>query len=102
MSEIFNYIDYIGTIVFAITGAIIGGRAGFDFFGMLFLAFLTAMGGGTFRDLITSSTVFWTLKPIYLYLIFASTISTFFLINIYDRHRRLLLFLDTLEWELLL
>lgn len=52
MSEIFNYIDYIGTFVFAITGASIAGKSKFDFFGMLFLAFLTAVGGGTVRDLI--------------------------------------------------
>ena len=96
MSELFNYIDYIGTIVFAITGAIIGAKARFDFFGMLFLAFLTATGGGTIRDLIISNPVFWTLKPIYLYLIFGATLSTFFLKSIYEKYSSLLLFFDTL------
>ena len=96
MSEIFNYIDYIGTFVFAITGASIAGKSKFDFCGMLFLAFLTAVGGGTVRDLIIGQPVFWTNNPIYLYLIFIATLSTFFLVNFYDKNKRLLLILDTL------
>lgn len=96
MSEIFNYIDYVGTIVFAITGASIAGKAKFDFFGMLFLAFLTAVGGGTVRDLIVADKVFWTLNPLYLYIIFFSTLSTFFLLHFYEKQASLLLFLDTL------
>lgn len=96
MSEIFTYIDYIGTIVFAITGASIAARLEFDFFGMLFLAFLTAVGGGTVRDLIISDTVFWTTDPVYLYLIFAATLSTFFLKSFYEKQAALLLFIDTL------
>lgn len=96
MSEIFVYLDYIGTFAFATTGASIAGRARFDFFGMLFLAFLTAVGGGTTRDLIIRSEVFWTVNPIYLYIVFIATLSTFFLKNFYKRQLSLLLFLDTL------
>jgi len=96
MSEIFTYIDYIGTVVFAITGASIAARLGFDFFGMLFLGFLTAVGGGTVRDLIISETVFWTIDPVYLYLIFVASLSTFFLKSFYEKQAALLLFIDTL------
>lgn len=96
MSEIFSLIDYLGTFVFAITGASIAGKSKFDFFGMLFLGFLTAVGGGTVRDLIISVPVFWTLNPVYLYIIFAATLSTFVLKDFYDRHGAILLFLDTL------
>src|SRR5690606_24746512 len=63
---------------------------------MLFLAFLTAVGGGTVRDLIISEPVFWTQNPIYLYLIFVATFSTFFLHRLYARYKLLLLFFDTL------
>lgn len=96
MSEIFNYIDYIGTLFFAITGASIAGKSKFDFFGMLFLAFLTAVGGGTVRDLIIGQAVFWTNNPIYLYLIFIATLSTLFLIKFYDKNTTLLMIFDTL------
>ncbi len=96
MSEAFNYIDYIGTFVFAVTGASIAGKSGFDFFGMLFLAFLTAVGGGTARDLIISELVFWTHNPNYLYLILLATLSTFFLNKFYEKNSKLLFLLDTL------
>ncbi len=96
MSEFFTYVDFIGTVVFAITGASIACRLKFDFFGMLFLAFLTSVGGGTVRDLIIAQPVFWTEKPIYLYLIFLSTVSTFFMYKHFERKAPLLLFLDTI------
>jgi len=96
VSTVFAYIDYVGTFVFAITGASIAGKSKFDFFGMLFLAFLTAVGGGTVRDLIIGEQVFWTSNPTYLYLIFVATLSTFFLFKFYERNRNLLMFLDTL------
>ena len=70
MNEILTLIDYVGSFVFAITGATIGGKSNFGFFGMLFLAFLTAVGGGTVRDLIIGEPVFWSVNPIYLYIIF--------------------------------
>lgn len=96
MSEVFNIIDYVGTFVFAITGASIAASIKFDFFGMLFLAFLTAVGGGTVRDIIISEPVFWTQDPMYLYLIFIATLSTFFLRSFYEKQSSLLYFLDTL------
>lgn len=96
MGEIFHLVDYIGTFVFAVTGASIAGRAQFDFFGMLFLAFLTAVGGGTVRDLIINETVFWLFDSIYLYIILFATLSTFFLKSFYEKHEAVLFFLDTL------
>ncbi len=96
MSDVFLYVDYLGTFVFAVTGASIAAKSKFDFFGMLFLAFLTAVGGGSVRDLIIEQKVFWTLDPIYLYLIFTATLSTFFMMKIYEKTGAILLFLDTL------
>src|SRR5690554_1865290 len=96
MSGVFLLFDYIGTFVFATTGASIGARLKFDFFGMLFLGFLTAVGGGTVRDLIISQPVFWTENPAYLYLVFVATLMSFFLDRYYERLKGLLLFLDTL------
>lgn len=92
----FDIIDYLGTFVFAVTGASVGSKSKFDLFGMLFLAFLTAVGGGTVRDLIIADSVFWTLQPVYLYIILLATISTFFMYKFYEKNAALLLFLDTL------
>lgn len=96
MSELFSPIDFLGTFVFAVTGASVGAKAKFDLFGMLFLAFLTAVGGGTVRDLILGETVFWTASSTYFYIILAATFSTYFLLQVYETMSSLLLFLDTL------
>ncbi len=44
--------DAVGLASFAITGALIGIEANFNFLGVLMLAFLTAVGGGTIRDIL--------------------------------------------------
>jgi len=45
-------VDLIGTFVFAVEGALAGIEAGLDVFGLLVLSFVTALGGGTIRDLL--------------------------------------------------
>lgn len=45
-------IDLVGTLVFAVEGALAGIDAGLDVFGLLVLSFVTALGGGTIRDLL--------------------------------------------------
>lgn len=46
--------DAIGLTSFAITGSLIAIEANFNFFGVLMLAFLTAVGGGTLRDILVN------------------------------------------------
>ncbi|MBF0784739.1 trimeric intracellular cation channel family protein [Muribacter muris] len=58
--------DLIGTVVFAISGAIAARQHRMDIFGMFVLAFVTGVGGGTLRDVMIGSTpVFWMKQPIY-------------------------------------
>ena len=45
-------VDLLGTSVFAVEGALAGMDAGLDVFGLLVLSFVTALGGGTIRDLL--------------------------------------------------
>jgi uncharacterized membrane protein YeiH len=45
-------LDLTGTFVFAISGAMLGVRRGMDLFGVLVLAFVTAVFGGILRDLL--------------------------------------------------
>lgn len=49
-------LDLIGTFVFAISGALIASKKKFDAFGTLVIAFVTAVGGGTLRDMMIGST----------------------------------------------
>ena len=52
-------LDYAGVAVFAATGALAASRKQLDIIGFLFLASVTGIGGGTFRDLILDVPVFW-------------------------------------------
>ncbi len=72
------FFDLFGTIVFAITGALVAGRKRLDLFGGIVLALATALGGGTLRDLILGAQpVFWVQDPIYIYVATAAAILTF-------------------------
>lgn len=50
-----NSFEIIGTIAFAISGALIGIEKGLDLFGIIFLATTTAIGGGILRDVAIGS-----------------------------------------------
>lgn len=50
--------DLIGTIVFAVSGAMAARQHKMDIFGMFILAFVTAVGGGTLRDVMIGSNLF--------------------------------------------
>lgn len=47
-----HVLDLVGIFVFAISGALLAVRKNFDVFGIAFLAEVTALGGGLFRDLV--------------------------------------------------
>lgn len=49
--EIFNLVDILGTIAFTISGVSAAMQKRLDIFGILVIAFITALGGGTLRDL---------------------------------------------------
>lgn len=96
VAEGLHYLDILGTIVFAFTGLLAASRKQLDLFGAIVIAMVTAIGGGTLRDLILGVPVFWVQNTIYIYLI---TLSTLFLF-LYTRFRpapmKALLFLDAI------
>ena len=52
MAEIIKTMEIIGTIAFALSGALVSVSSGLDIFGVAFLACVTAFGGGIVRDMI--------------------------------------------------
>lgn len=56
MILLLNIFDILGTIAFAISGALIGMQKKLDLFGVVFLGIITATGGGMFRDIILGQT----------------------------------------------
>ena len=59
-----SLLDYASVLVFAITGALVASRAQLDLVGFAFIACLTALGGGTLRDLLLDrNPIFWINNP---------------------------------------
>jgi uncharacterized membrane protein YeiH len=97
MNEFLFYLDIFGIIVFALSGALMAGRYQLDPFGVVVLASVTAVGGGTIRDVILQTPVFWVVKPYYLYVILVTAILTIVLIRQPKRiPKRFLLIADAL------
>lgn len=70
-------LDYLGVMVFAISGALAAGRKSLDLIGVVVIATATAIGGGTLRDLlIDRHPVFWIGQPIYLWVVLATALLT--------------------------
>ncbi len=66
-STILQSLDYLGTFAFALSGAMVAVRKRMDVFGVVVLAAVTAIGGGTVRDMIlVKSPNFWLTDPTYL------------------------------------
>ncbi|MDR1723448.1 MAG: trimeric intracellular cation channel family protein [Tannerella sp.] len=59
-------IEIAGTIAFAISGVRLSAAKEFDWFGAFVVGFVTAIGGGTLRDILLEVTPFWMLNPVYL------------------------------------
>ena len=71
----FYIIDILGTIAFAISGVLVAFHKRMDLFGILIIAFVTAVGGGTLRDMLIGETpVSWMRDITYTYVILASAI----------------------------
>ena len=76
--EIIYLIDILGTFAFAISGALVALDKKFDIFGVIIIAFVTAVGGGMLRDiLINAHPINWIGDLNYLYTIFSAVIFTF-------------------------
>ena len=88
-------IDWFGTAVFAVTGALVASRKRMDITGFILLGCVTGMGGGTLRDaMLGSLPVFWVREPVYLAICVAVSAATFFLAHIPESRYRVLLWLD--------
>jgi uncharacterized membrane protein YeiH len=97
VTELLYWLDLFGIIVFAFSGALMAGRYKLDPFGVVVLASVTAVGGGTIRDVILQAPVFWLEKPYYLYVVLATALFTIILIREPKRiPKRFLLIADAL------
>ena len=77
MEEINFWISMIATIAFAVTGVLAIADRGVDLFGVLVLGVITAIGGGTIRDMILEAPVFWSENQIYVWMALGASVLTF-------------------------
>jgi uncharacterized membrane protein YeiH len=67
-------LDLLGVAVFAASGALAAGRKSMDLLGVIVIATVTAVGGGTLRDLLLDRhPVFWMADPLYLLVILGAS-----------------------------
>lgn len=88
------FLDYAGVAVFAATGALAASRKQLDIIGFLFLAAVTGIGGGTFRDLIIDVPVFWVVNPAYILVCAMVSVIVYFGAHLVESRYKLLLWLD--------
>ena len=89
-----DLLDYAGVAVFAATGALAASRKQLDIIGFLFLASVTGIGGGTFRDVILNIPVFWVGNPDYVLICAAVAVLVFFIAHRVESRWKWLLWLD--------
>ena len=93
--EIIYILDLVGTFTFAVSGALSAAHKKFDIFGALVIAFVTAVGGGTVRDLLLGNTpVFWLNNIIYICVIGAAAVFTILFIKRDITQKKLFLIID--------
>ena len=66
MPAFVQILDFIGTFAFAISGIRLASAKRFDWFGAYVVGFVTAIGGGTIRDVLLDVTPAWMGDPSYL------------------------------------
>jgi len=91
-----SFLDYASVIVFAITGALVASRAQLDLVGFAFVACLTAVGGGTVRDLLLDrNPIFWIAEPTYLGAAATAALVIFFTAHLLESRLRAIIWLDS-------
>ncbi|MGM0545704.1 MAG: trimeric intracellular cation channel family protein [Bacteroidota bacterium] len=96
-AEVLYILDLIGVAVFAISGALTAGRKSLDLLGVVIIAVVTAVGGGTTRDLLLDRhPIFWIADPTYLLIIIISALVTIGYTQYQDPPEKALLIADAL------
>lgn len=97
LQENVNFIiEILGTIAFAMSGAFAAMQKRFDVFGILIIAFVTAVGGGTIRDVLLDKPVFWTKDIFICGVVFISVVVSIFIKSIEKNFKVTLFIFDSI------
>lgn len=94
--DISSAVQMLAITAFAITGIIAVSARGIDLFSACVFGAITALGGGTVRDVILGTPVFWSVDLTYIWAALAASLTAFFAKPLFDRQHlfRLMLYLD--------
>lgn len=87
-------LDLLSVVIFALTGALVASRAQLDLVGFIFFAVLTALGGGTLRDLFLGRDPVWLARPELVVAAALAAVGLFFTAHLLESRYRALLWLD--------
>ena len=94
-SSVVYVLDLFGVAVFAVSGALAAGRKGMDLFGVMVVSTVTAVGGGTLRDvLLDNQPLFWVRDVNYLLVAFGAAALTLAYVRAFRPPRGSLLVAD--------
>jgi uncharacterized membrane protein YeiH len=92
-----TYIFVIAITAEAMSGALAAGRRNMDLFGVALIAFITALGGGTVRDMLLGNyPVTWTQHPLYIYMTIGAGLFTIIIAKYMRKLNRIFLFVDAM------
>jgi len=89
-------IDILGTIAFAVSGGLTAMKKRLDLFGIFIIAFVTAVGGGTLRDILIDAPVTWMNDLTFFYVIVIATVLAVIFRKKLNYVRRSLFLFDTI------
>ncbi len=92
--SVVEILDLIAVFIFALTGALVASRAQLDLVGFVFIACLTAVGGGTVRDVILDRGVFWVGEPSFVLVASMAALLVFFTAHFLESRLKAIFWLD--------
>jgi uncharacterized membrane protein YeiH len=94
--SVIEWLDLAGVFVFASSGALVAARKRLDIFGFVVVGFITAVGGGTLRDMLVNVPVFWIQGSIYVWITLAASVMTFGFSSFIDRRKQWIVWFDAI------
>lgn len=94
--SLLDVLEFLGTYAFAVSGIRLAARKQFDWFGAYVVGMVTAVGGGTMRDMMIGVSPFWMTNPIYLIESFVAFLTVVAFDKVLVKHTDSLFLFDTL------
>ena len=96
LEDVLFWFTLVAVAVSAASGVLVAGKNNLDLFGIIIIALVTALGGGSVRDVLLDREVFWIRDQLFLIISLGAGITTFFFARRYTFSLRLFLVPDAI------